>query len=85
MLQNTIEIVKGWERSLDRNRKVIPVISQGGSYVYEPQVSVKQDDYIVYCNHVNSEIEDVLVLPDDGALVTVCQVCDKQLIGGEWL
>ena len=83
MLQNTIQIVKGWERSLDRNRKIVPVKTIGGSF--EPQVSITNDDYLDYCNHVKSSIEEVILLPDNSELLTVCEVCKKQLIGGEWL
>lgn len=50
------------------------------SYKYEPQVTVKQDDHVVHCNHVKSEIEPVFFNAghDDEyqRMLAICQVCE---------
>lgn len=94
MLTNTIKVIKSWERSLDRYPRTDIKIKVLGS-IYEPQVTVRSDDYIEFCNHVKSGVEEVQIatfdpdsnqyIPDDSEFVTICEVCDKQLIGGEWL
>lgn len=71
---------------------IIPVTYKGGEY--EPQVTVIQDDMVIHCNHVNSEIEEVSLerwdldshrwVADEGTLRPVCQVCGAQQIGGKW-
>ena len=50
------------------------------SYGYEPQVTVKQDDFVVHCNHVKSEIEPVFFNAGHDneyhRMLAICQVCE---------
>lgn len=57
----------------------IEVKRRGYSYPEDVQVTVRQDDIIVHCNHVKSEIEPVFFNSghDDEyhRMLAVCQVC----------
>ena len=48
-------------------------------------VTTKEDDIIVDCNHAGAEFEHVAYGADETEYIIVCDKCNAQFAGEEWV
>lgn len=77
--------IKPISKTLDAILRVkhIPIKQIQGDY--DIAVTIKEDGVVMDCNHAGAERQTVTVFPDGSDDVIVCNKCNKQLIGGEWV
>lgn len=52
---------------------------------YEPVEFHSDNGFEWICDHASASLDYVIVNHDDAELATVCDSCDAQLIGEEWV